>query len=138
MEKIKAVIKEVDQDPKVMEIDNDIHFLQKEVGGLIDITTLPNCENVDIIVNDDFIAQNMPGNFMMPECDNVIGGNAIFVGYDPETGDSISLSDRQVEKVLEYLEENSVKRMDLSMTYFTMKAKEQCMGSQKKTEMEMA
>jgi hypothetical protein len=138
MEKIKVVVKEVDKDPEIREVENDIHFLQSEVGGLIDITTLPGCENVDIIVNDNFINLNMPANFMMPECDNVIGGNAVFAGYDPETGDTVSLTDKQIEKVMSYLQENTVKRMDLSMAYYTMKAKELYSEPQKKPELEMA
>jgi len=119
-DKIRVIIKEVDKEAEVKEIDNLADELQMIVGGLFDITTLPEGENIDIICNDNFISEGAQANFIMPEYNHVMGGNVVFAGYDPETGDTISLTDEQIKTVNEYLDHYNVKRMDLETAYYTM------------------
>lgn len=121
MEMIKVIIKEVDQEPEIKEIDNNYKVLQEYVGGTIDITNLPNIEpEVDIICNDEFLLNGSMANFMMPERDHVMGGCCVFAGYDPETGNTISLTDKQIKKTLEYLDRNKVKNMDIGTAFYLM------------------
>lgn len=118
---IKAVIKEENKEPKVVEIKNDLKEFQKRVGGLIDMTSVPGMEGqADIICNDDFLNNGSSPNIMLPEYDHVMGGCLIFVGYDPSTGVSVSLTDNQTEKIMEYIGKNKVDGMDFLDAFHAM------------------
>lgn len=118
---IKAVIKEENKEPKVVEIKNDLKEFQKRVGGLIDMTSVPGMEGqADIICNDDFLNNGSSPNIMLPEYDHVMGGCLIFVGYDPSTGASVSLTDNQTEKIMDYIGKNKVDGMDFLDAFHAM------------------
>lgn len=121
--KIRVILKEENKKPEVKEIDNQIGFIQKYVGGLIDMTSMPNMDGkVDIICNDNFLNDGSKPNVMIPEYNHVMGGNLIFCGYNPETGDSISLTDEQIEKVMKYIDKNKVENMDFGSAFLLMNA----------------
>lgn len=55
-DKIKVILKEENKKAEVKELSLDVHFLQGYVGGLIDMTSMPNMDGeVDIICNDNFL-----------------------------------------------------------------------------------
>lgn len=88
------------------------------------MTSLPGTDGeVDIVCKDDFLFDGSQPNVMTPEYDHVMGGNLIFVGYNPEDGSSISLTDEQVEKVLDYVRENAVDGMDYASAFHLMRCK---------------
>lgn len=123
-EKIRVVLKEAGSSAKVAEIDNTLESFQERVGGLIDMTSLPGTDGlVDIVCKDDFLFDGSQPNVMTPEYDHVMGGNLIFVGYNPEDGSSISLTDKQVEKVLDYVRENAVDGMDYASAFHLMRCR---------------
>lgn len=118
---IKAVIKEENKEPKVIEIKNNVKEFQKRVGGLIDMTSVPGMEGqADIICNDDFLNNGSSPNVMLPEYDHVMGGCLIFVGYDPNTGASISLTEKQTEMIMAYIDKNKVDGMDFIDAFHAM------------------
>ena len=52
-----------------------------------------------------------------------MGGNLIFVGYNPEDGSSISLTDEQIEKVMDYIDKNQVQDMDFHEAFERLQEK---------------
>lgn len=124
-DKIKVILKVENKKAEVKELSLDVHFLQGYVGGLIDMTSMPNMDGeVDIICNDNFLNNGSKPNVMLPEYNHVMGGNLVFAGYDPMTGDSISLTDKQIEKVMKYIDKNQVKNMDFASAFMLMKAQQ--------------
>lgn len=115
--KIRAVVKEPNKDAVVTEITNDYKTLSKAVGGLIDMTPMPTDDSVDIVCNDEFLYNGMEPNIVMPEREGVLCGPIVFVGYNPEDGSSISLTDKQVEKALRYCQRNVLHHMSLEGAY---------------------
>lgn len=128
-EMIRVIMKEEGGDPYVAEIENDFHAFQDYVGGLIDMDTLPGLENeVDIIFNDDYMSNYSNPSLMLPEYDNIMGGNLIFAGYDPEDGSTISLTDEQIDKVMDYVQKNKVNETSFIAAYTILKQREKAMG----------
>ncbi len=126
MKNIRVVIKEVDKPAEVKEISNDYKTFQQCVGGgLYEIVEMPGQENVDIACNEEYLLNGMRANLVLPECDNVLGGPLVFMGYDPETGESISLTDEQISSVQEFIEGHQVQNMSIPQAYYAMKASQQ-------------
>lgn len=123
--KIKVILKEVNKPGVLTEINNDYKSLQKIAGGIyetIDMSSFPVGENIDMIFADDYLFDGSKANFLMPEIDHIMCGTCIIAGFDPDTGETISLSDEQIEIANDYLERNQVQNMDKEMAYYTMKA----------------
>jgi hypothetical protein len=102
-EKIRVVEKLPNEDAKITEIANDYKSISKFCGGLIDITTLATDSSVDIICNDEFLYNGMEPNIVTPETEGVLCGPIILCGYDPDNGNSISLTDKQADDRAEIL-----------------------------------
>lgn len=100
--KIRVVIKEVDKPCEVKEIPYGYKSFQQYVQGLYEIVEMPNHKNIDIACNEEYLLNGMKANLVLPEHDNVLGGPLIFIGYEPKEGDSISLTDKQIEEVKEF------------------------------------
>ncbi len=123
-EKIRVILKEVDKDPVVKEIENDIDVLQELAGGpdrMIDMCSFPVGENIDMIYPDNYLYDGSKANFVMPEMDHVMGGPCIIAGFDPEDGSTISLTDEQLKIAKNYIEKNKVLDMDFNEAYYYMK-----------------
>lgn len=133
---IKVVIKEPNKEPEVKEIVNSYRNISNICHGLIDFTYLPTDESVDVILNDESLMNGMEPNVVVPESENVWAGPLIFAGNDPETGETISLTDRQIEKVMKYIERNQVFGMSLKGAYIYSKAIGPLQQSQDAMEME--
>lgn len=121
--KIKVVVKEPNKPCEIKEIENDYKELQGIVEGLIDITTLPGREDIDVICNDEYLYNGSLANVMMPERDNIFCGTIVFTGYNEEDGSSISLTDEQIDAVKKYIVQNEVRAMTLAEAYVYMKSK---------------
>ncbi len=118
MKKIKMLIKEPYKEPYVKEVEDTLENMQEIVGGLIDCVNFPNIPNVDIFVNDEGKLDRLDGNFWLPEYQDCVVGTCYMVGYDPKTGDSISLTDKQIEKCKKYISLYELpKGMDLYMEF---------------------
>lgn len=93
MDKIMTIVKRVDQQPQQMQIRNKLECFQKEVGGLIEIMTLPN--NILMIMNEEGKFTEKPNftlyltytdnkNIRRDHLKDIIHGNVLFVA---DTGD---------------------------------------------------
>ncbi len=133
---IKVVIKEPNKEPEIKEIVNSYRNISNICQGLIDFTYLPTDESVDVIVNDESLVNGMEPNVVVPESENVWAGPIIFAGNNPETGETVSLSDKQIEHVLKYIERNQVFGMSLKGAYIYSKAIGPLQQSQDAMEME--
>lgn len=116
-ELIRVVTKLPNEEAKITTMKNDYKTISSFCQGFIDMTELPKGENIDLICNDEFLMNGMETNIVMPEREQVFCGPLIFCGYDPETGDSVSLSDRQIEEVMKYCKRNMLHNMSLEGAY---------------------
>ena len=101
--KIRCILLKVFEQPKVIEIENNLSTLQKYVGGLIDIVELE--DDVDIIINDEGKLLSLSPNLVLYEFGDIIVGDFLVVGQ--ENGETISLSE---EKIKKYMERFDLKR----------------------------
>ena len=100
---IKILIKEPCKPPYVKEIENTYEKMKESVGGYLESVEMPGLRNVDIFVNEEGKLEHLPGNFWLPEYRDCVCGTCYIVGYDPDEGESISLTDNQIEKCKQYI-----------------------------------
>ncbi len=110
---IKVVTKLPNEEAKVEEISNDYSTVSNFCKGMIDMVDHPKDQGISIICNDEFLFNGMEPNIVVPEREEVFCGPLIFCGYDPETGDSISLTDEQVDTAMKYCKRNMLHHMSL-------------------------
>ena len=113
---ITVVMKLPDEKVEVRKIKNTYKELSEFCEGLIDIASSP-IDGVDIIFNDEFLMNGMRPNIVTPENYGVICGPIIFAGVDSQTGDTISLTEEQVKKVIQYCNDNMLFNMALESAY---------------------
>ena len=118
---IRVILKEPNKEPKVAYIQNDYEVIKEYCKGLIDITSLPINDNIDVILNDESLVLNMEPNIIVPEYIGVLAGPLIFTGINKLTGETISLNDEQVVSALNYIERNKVYNMSLEHAYLYSK-----------------
>jgi len=116
-EEITVVTKLPNEPAKVEKMKNAYKTISEFCGGLIDMTELPKDDLVSVICNDESLINGMETNIVMPETEGVLCGPIVFAGYDPETGDSVSLTERQIKTVLRYCERNMLHHMSLEGAY---------------------
>lgn len=134
---IKVIAKEPNREPKIKEIPNDYRCLVEFCKGLIDMGVLPNDDRVNYIVNDSSLVNGMEPNIVLPEYGELIAGPVLFAGLDPESGNTISLTDQQVGRILKYIEKNQVVNMSIGMAYRYAKAAGSILENGKDIEMEV-
>jgi len=103
IETIRVLIKEPYKKPYIKLIENKYENFKEIVGGYIECVEMPGMRNVDLFVNEEGKLDKLPGNFWLPEYDDVACGTCYMVGFDPETGDNVSLTDNQINKCLKYI-----------------------------------
>ena len=106
-EKIRVIVKRPYENAVVTEIKKGLKPLQNLVEGLIDCTSLPGIEGVDVVVNDEGMFLCEP-NILLPEYKSALFGTLVVAGFNDE-GDHISLTNEQIFQVMEYLNRNSIK-----------------------------
>lgn len=87
-------------------IENELEPKQRIVGGLIDIveTNIPTKNNnrvIDLVVNDEGLLLGLPQNPKFPS----IAGTAFLSATDLTTGDSVDLSNEDIDNIYKYLKE---------------------------------
>ena len=130
-DKIKVVLKKPNEKAIVTVIDNEYEEFANYCDGIIDITKHPTIDGVDVVLNDVSLMKGMSPNIIVPECEEIFAGPLIFVGYDPDTEKSLSLTDEQVDKVLNYINRNQVFNMSVERAYLYLKLMgpfQQCEG----------
>jgi hypothetical protein len=89
-------------------IKNDLYEKQKLVNGRIEYTYLENCNDVAIICNEEGKILGLPLNRDIGH--DIIAGNFIIVGDDPELGEDRSLTEQQIEKYTKYFGKESIEK----------------------------
>lgn len=94
MDKIKVVILEPNEVPRIETIDNRLETLQAIVGG--DIELIPT-NDYDILVNAEGKFIDLEPNFALYGGRDFVAGTAIFISTDYETEDFTSLPEEQIK-----------------------------------------
>ena len=89
-------------------IKNTLKEKQKLVDGLIEYTYIQGCDDVAIICNEEGKINNLPINRDIGH--DIIFGNFIIVGDDPELGEDRSLTETQIEKYSKLFGKNSIEK----------------------------
>ena len=106
--KIKILYKEIEKEPKIMEIEDKLEIMQELVDGLIEIIPY---NDVLIVCNDEGKLLNMKPNILFDY--DYIAGNCFFVGDDYKHAGFKSLTDEQIKAIKEMLKEKSFKNTSL-------------------------
>lgn len=103
MGKIKVVIKKVGRNPIVTIIEDDLKTAQRIVGGRIEIVSVS--KGIDMIVNEEGKMNGNKPNFYFTQngYTDLIFGDVLFTGVNYEEGTQISLTDWQIQYVLDWL-----------------------------------
>lgn len=121
VKKIRLMIKEPNKPAYVTEMEDTLQNMQKIVGGMIDCVQMPNVDNVDIFFNDEGKLEQLDGNVWLAGTGDCIVGTIYMVGYDEESGDSVSLTDKQIKECEKYIKTFSLPEgMDLYADYFLL------------------
>ena len=91
---LKVLVKEPYRQPYVKEIEDTLDDKQLIVGGLIECVGMPDVKHVDLYVNEEGKLDRLPGNFWLPEYEDCVVGTCFMIGYDENTGENISLTDK--------------------------------------------
>ena len=96
-EKIRIVLKKVNKEPKVMNIENTLKAKQKLVNGLIEV--VPVTDDILLICNEEGKLENLVPNLVF-DYDYIVG-DCFFIGDDYENGDFKSLTNEQIKEVFD-------------------------------------
>ena len=120
---VRVLIKEPGKEPYEKEIEDTIKNFQNIVGGYIECVEMPGIKNVDLFVNEEGKLDKLPGNFWLPEYEDCACGTVYMVGYDPDTGENVNLTDNQIKKCKAYCKTYELpKGLDLYEDYYIVKA----------------
>lgn len=133
---VKVITKEPNREPEIREIPNDYRCLAEFCKGLIDMGEMPFDRSVNYIVNDCSLRNGMEPNIVLPEYENLIAGPVMFAGNDEE-GNTISLTDKQVKRIMKYIERNQVFNMSMEGAYIYMMSMASKLENEKNLEMEV-
>mgnify|MGYP004688459185 CR=1 FL=1 len=95
---MKAIIKEVVKEPKVIDVENTLEALQKAVGGYLEAVRVGN--GVIMLCDEEGRMKGSPYNFDLGS--EKIVGNVIFTNNDDSKEDFADLDDKQIETVLHF------------------------------------
>lgn len=106
---MRVIIKEPYKEPIVTNIVDTLENLQKIIGGLIEVISLPKSNGIDIIANEEGKMNSLEGNFFIPEYDDCIVGPAIIVSFN-KGGEFVGLTNKQIEKALDYINNYKIEK----------------------------
>lgn len=96
-EKIRIVLKNVAEEPKVMNIENTLKAKQKLVNGLIEV--VPVTDDILLICNEEGKLENLAPNLVFDY--DFIAGDCFFIGDDFENEGFKSLTNEQIKEVFD-------------------------------------
>ena len=94
--------------PKKITIKNTLKEKQKLVDGLIEYVYLPNCNDVVLICNEEGKLLGLPPNRDIGY--DIVCGDFLIVGDDPELGEDRSLTEKQITKYSKMFDELSIEK----------------------------
>lgn len=100
---LKVVFKEPYKDCEVMEIPNDFKVIKNLIKcDTIESLTMPSKkQSYCMLMDEDGKLKQRAGNFFIPEFQDCIVGNCVFVSYD-KSGNFKSLTDTQIKDIEKY------------------------------------
>lgn len=104
--KIKVLIKEVNNPAKIEIIDNTREALANIINGTLEACPFPDIERVYIFCDDEGKLKDLPRNISIPENRDYIAGNFVCVATQ-NNEDLCSLSESQIKQILHYISKNS-------------------------------
>lgn len=104
--KIRIVYKKVNEDAKVMEIENTLEAKQDLVGGLIEVVPYLN-DDILLVCNEEGKLMNLKPNVLFDL--DYIAGDFFVIGDDYENADFKSLTDAQCEEIIKDLNSRAMK-----------------------------
>lgn len=105
---LDVLVVEPNKLPQKKRIKNTLQEKQKIVGGLIEYTYIQGCDDVAIICNEEGKINNLPFNRDIGY--DIVFGNFIIVGDDPELGEDRSLTELQIEKYSQLFDKKSIEQ----------------------------
>jgi len=105
---LDVLVVEPNKLPQRQTIRNNLKEKQKIVDGYIEYTYIDGCDDVAIICNEEGKINNLPFNRDIGH--DIICGNFIIVGDDPEVGEDRSLTEDQIEKYSKLFDKKSIER----------------------------
>lgn len=103
---LNVLLVEPNKLPQRQRIKNTLEEKQKLVNGDIEYTYIQGCDDVAVICNEEGKIYNLPINRDIGH--DIIFGNFIIVGDDPELGEDRSLTEAQIEKYTKLFGKNSI------------------------------
>ena len=103
---LQIVYKKVNEDAKIMEIENTLEAKQKLVGGLIEIVPYINDDTL-LVCNEEGKLMNLKPNVVFDY--DYIAGDLFVIGDDYENADFKSLTDAQCEEIIKDLNSRAMK-----------------------------
>lgn len=107
--------------PYKQTIKNDLETKQKIVGGLIEVTSLLDDEDVALICNEEGKMYGMPLNRDIGY--DIIAGTFIIAGEVDEEGEFTSLTEEQIEKYKNRFNQKSIADTEAKVTAILLKNK---------------
>lgn len=115
MKSIKGLVKKVEGEYEeiILKEENRLEEMQKIVEGYIEGVCVRALDerNITLTINEEGKLINLKPSYMMidenDEIIDIIVGNCIFLGYDSETGEDVSLTDKQIKFIKKEYELNS-------------------------------
>ena len=107
IEKIKVILVEVGEDPKVIEIINSLEAKQEKVGGNIEVvpTFFSNEVSYDFVMNEEWRIFNYTFNRYIWDKQDKIGGTFMVVKADEQTGEFVDMTNEETEFLIDQIKE---------------------------------
>lgn len=105
---LDVLVVEPNKLPQRQTIKNTLREKQKLVDGNIEYTYIDGCDDVAIICNEEMKFNNLPINRDIGH--DIIFGNFVIVGDDPELGEDRSLTESQIEKYSRLFGKKSIEK----------------------------
>jgi len=106
--------------PEEVFIPNNLASKQEKVGGYIEYTYIPDCEDVVLICNEEGKINGMGPNRDIGY--DMIFGPFLIVGETSEDGEDRSLTDEQIGKYKEFFNQKSIDETMAKYEAIRMKA----------------
>lgn len=97
-----AMIKEVGQTVRLIEIEDELEALQAAVDGYIEVVPMPGTARIRIICDEQGKLKDKEPNFALPAYHDVIVGAVLFVA-DGGDGDFTDLIPSEIALIKDYL-----------------------------------
>ena len=97
---MKIIYKKVNEGQEIIEIEHGLENMQELVGGLIDCLDIQN--NITIVFDDEGKIKQKPVNMIITRgtWSDYIVGDIFFCGFNSDEGELISLTDQQIEYIM--------------------------------------